>query len=238
MVMRQKYHIARNNQKLCLVDKAELIARVQSRSLLQSDLYWTDGMSAWKTLSTLSFLTSYWGAVSQIPTPQVSTVSAAYPISPPRKEGGPACCPNCGNKNIKTAKHLYLTGTRDSTTTGSSFGWGRRSSPRTWASSRTSSSRLAAEMAPPQKGCGFALIAAVLVLGISVAFLGSLFSGSSPDSSPVGVIMGLVVGLFLAILTYRGMSKSDEQSELDYQKKIAEWERIWYCNKCSNRFLW
>lgn len=238
--MQQMYHIARGQQQLAVVDKADLISRVQSGVLQPADLYWTAGMPSWKPLSTFGMLAPYWGGGRQLHAGSPTPVAVAHvqPALPPRREGAPDCCPNCGNKNVKSAQHLYLVGTRDSTTTGTSMGWGRRSSPRSWVSSRTSKSRLAAELAPPQKGCGLAFLGALFALALPMGCIASSFSGHGRDPSPVGMFLGLAVGIFLAVWVYRWMSQSDEQSEREHQRKMDEWERTWYCNKCSHRFLW
>lgn len=155
------------------------------------------------------------------------------PVShlPPHPSQPPDRCPTCNSKTIKTARAIFLAGTRDSTTSGTSFGWGRRSSPRSWNSSRTSQSRLASQMAPPdQMGCGFSsLLIFMMILGIVGALAGSF------QASPIFII--IVAGLGYGL--YR-MSKSNmgAQEKQEMALKMEEYERTWYCSKCASKFIW
>lgn len=237
---RQTYHIARGGKPLYQLDTPNLISRVQSGLLKPDDLYWTQGMSTWQKLSSMPALGPYWSAnsPSAFAAPQVVHASAPK-VVPAGKDGGPSCCPNCGNKNVKAARHLYLVGTRDSTTTGGSVGWGKNSNPRTWVSSRTSASRLAADLAPPEKnsGCGCLLVPLAFLMPIGLGAAISSKSGS-PVAFGIMALLGLLVGVFLASKAVKYASEADKKAEQDYQQQMAEWERLWYCNKCSERFLW
>lgn len=237
---RKTYHIARGGKPLYQLDTPNLISRVQSGLLRPDDLYWTQGMSSWQQLGTMPALAPYFSSTSTsaFATPQVVNASA-QPATPAAKDGGPSCCPSCGNKNVKAARHLYLIGTRDSTTTGGSIGWGKNSNPRTWVSSRTSASRLAADLAPPEKnsGCGCLLVPIAFIL--PAGLLASIgVESRSPVATAIMGIIGLVVGILLASKALKYVSEADKKSEQEYQQQMAEWERLWYCNKCSERFLW
>lgn len=236
---RTTYHIARAGRQLCAVDAAQLVSRVQAGSLKPSDLYWTQGMANWKPLSGLGSLSSHWPGATAVAVQPSAVGGASQTLRPAQKDGGPACCPSCGNKNVKSARHLYLIGTRDSSTTGGSIGWGSNSNPRTWVSTRTSASRLAADLAPPEKklGCGCLLVPIVFLMPIGLA--GAMLGKSeSPVAFAIVGIIGLLVGSFLAAKVFKQVTDADQKAEQDYQKKMAEWERLWYCNKCSERFLW
>lgn len=155
------------------------------------------------------------------------------PVShlPPRPAHPPDRCPHCNSKTIKTARAIYLAGTRDSTSSGTSYGWGRRSSPRSWNSSRTSRTRLAAQMAPPDEmGCGFSsLLIFMLILGI-VGAMGGAFA-----SSPVFIVVaaGLGFGLYKVFKSNMGQQEQQEMA-----LKMEEYDRTWYCSKCANKFIW
>jgi len=150
---------------------------------------------------------------------------------PPPPAHPPDRCPSCNAKTIKTARAIYLAGTRDSTSSGTSYGWGRRSSPRSWNSSRTSRSRLAAEMAPPDEmGCGFSsLLMFMLILGL----MGAL--GGAVAASPGFIILAALIGYGLYKLSKSNMGQQEKQ---DMAAKMEEYERTWYCSKCASKFIW
>lgn len=233
------YHIARGGKQLCVVDATQLISGVQAGSLKQTDVYWIQGMTAWKPLSSLGLVSAYWSGTGSLTVQQSAATSHAQPVRQAQKDGGPERCPKCDNKNVKSARHLYLIGTRDSTTTGGSIGWGKNSNPRTWVSSRTSASRLAADLAPPEKkfGCGCLLVPLALIIPVGLFASISAESGS-PVAIAIMVLVGLMVGVFLCSKALKYTSEADKKAEQEYQQQIAEWERLWYCNKCSERFLW
>ena len=155
------------------------------------------------------------------------------PVShlPPRPAQPPDRCPNCNSKTIKTARAIYLAGTRDSTSSGTSYGWGRRSSPRSWNSSRTSRSRLAAQLAPPDEmGCGFSsILMFMLILGLVGALAGSV------SASPAFVVLVALLGFGLYKLSKSNMGQREKQ---EMAVKMEEYERTWYCSKCATKFIW
>lgn len=155
------------------------------------------------------------------------------PVShlPPRPAHPPDRCPHCNSKTIKTARAIYLAGTRDSTSSGTSFGWGRRSSPRSWNSSRTSRSRLAAQMAPPDEmGCGFSsLLMFMMILGLMGALAGSI------SASPAFIVLGALIAFGIYRLSKSNMGQNER---LEMAAKMEEYERTWYCSKCANKFIW
>lgn len=70
-----KFHVARDGQQLGVFLEYELRAKLQSGELLASDLYWTDGMSAWQSLGSAGHLTA---AVNPYAPP---SVDVARPVS-------------------------------------------------------------------------------------------------------------------------------------------------------------
>jgi hypothetical protein len=166
--------------------------------------------------------------------PASQPVQAPPPVShlPPRPANPPDRCPHCNSKTIKTARAIYLAGTRDSTSSGTSYGWGRRSSPRSWNSSRTSRSRLAASMAPPDEmGCGFSSLLMVMII---IGLVGAL-AGSVGTRNPILVVIaaGLVYGLYKLSKSNMGQNEKQEMA-----LKMEEYERTWYCSKCATKFIW
>lgn len=167
------------------------------------------------------------------------------PVShlPPRPPHPPDRCPHCNSKSIKTARAIYLAGTRDSTSSGTSYGWGRRSSPRSWNSSRTSRSRLASQMVPPNEmgmGCGLSgtLLLFILVpLGLMVMLGGGVTASHGKGE---GVVMLLAGAALIGYFFYRSKSANSGGSspEQEMALKMEEYERTWYCSKCANKFIW
>ena len=170
---------------------------------------------------------------TQNPTsPQPAPNPAPISRLPPPPGHPPDRCPNCNSKTIKTARAIYLAGTRDSTSSGTSYGWSSRSSTRSWNSSRTSRTRLAAQMAPPDEmGCGFSsLLMFMLILGLVGALAGT-FAGRSP--AMILVVAALGYGLYK--LSKSNMGQQEQQEMAD---KMEEYERTWYCSKCASKFIW
>lgn len=169
---------------------------------------------------------------TQNPNPS-QPVQPPPPVShlPPRPAHPPDRCPSCNSKTIKTARAIYLAGTRDSTSSGTSYGWGRRSSPRSWNSSRTSRSRLAAQLAPPDEmGCGFSsILMFMLILGLVGALAGSV------SASPGFVVLVALLGFGLYKLSKSNMGQREKQ---EMAVKMEEYERTWYCSKCATKFIW
>lgn len=166
--------------------------------------------------------------------PASQPVQAPPPVShlPPRPANPPDRCPQCNSKTIKTARAIYLAGTRDSTSSGTSYGWGRRASPRSWNSSRTSRSRLAASMAPPDElGCGFS---SILMLMIILGLVGAL-GGSIGTRNPLLILVAVGLGYGLYKLSKSNMGQNEKQ---EMALKMEEYERTWYCSKCSAKFIW
>lgn len=183
-------------------------------------------------------------APSPFPAPTPNSYPTQKPLSPqpaptqqpasrlpPPPAHPPDRCPSCNSKSIKTARAIYLAGTRDSTSSGTSYGWGRRSSPRSWNSSRTSRTRLAAQMAPPDEmGCGFSsLLTFMLILGLVGALAGSV------SASPAFVVLAAVIGFGLYKLLNSNMGQQEQQ---EMAAKMEEYERTWYCSKCASKFIW
>lgn len=153
-----------------------------------------------------------------------SAYSPAQPTfsTPQGRPGSPDRCPGCNSKTIRTARAIYLVGTRDSTGGGTSFGWGRRSSPRSWVSQRTSRSRLAQSMAPPGQTMR---TSTMYIAGLVILAL---------------VTVVTIVGPILCLWGIHKISKSGmvQREEAEEARLEREYDRTWYCSKCASVFVW
>ena len=167
------------------------------------------------------------------------------PVSrlPPPPGHPPDRCPSCNSKSIKTARAIYLAGTRDSTSSGTSYGWGRRSSPRSWNSTRTSHTRLASQMIPPDEmgmGCGLSgtLLLFILVpLGLMIMLGGGVTASHGKGE---GVVMLLAGAALIGYFFYRSKSANSgaQSQQQEMAARMEEYERTWYCSKCASKFIW
>lgn len=236
------YHVSRAGREIFRLDAASLAQHFKSGQVLPTDLYWCAGMSTWLPISGLSSLqgvspsglgTSVGssgpsGAISS----SLGLAQAAAPSHlPPRPAQPPERCPHCNSKTIKTARAIYLAGTRDSTGSGMSYGWGRNWSPRSYSSTRTSRSRLAAQLAPPDEaGCGMTSIMMLLILVGLVATLAGAFT-----TSRWFIVLAAALGYGLYRFCKSDMAQQEAQG---VSARMEEYERTWYCSKCATKFIW
>ena len=214
------YIIARNGEVIFRLNKKELPDYLNSGKILISDYYWHEGMS------------THWLPVSQMQSEAGSSTRSRtdsgalkfdYTVNT-TFQNVPDSCPTCGSKSIKTAKAIYLAGTRDRKTDGYSWGYSRRSSGRSYSSTSTSQSRLAAKMSPPSSnfGCMVIIFAVMISAGITTLFNANL------------VIFLASFGLSVFALLNLSFMKTIKQEE---DQKSEEYDRTWYCNKCATMFV-
>lgn len=249
----RRYLIARNGKQIFDVDTQTLVQYWKVGKIQPTDHYWTNGMSSWWEVSKLPIISNHVQqnnltttsssnigvTISAVTQSTLSGVSSSSIT--PKQNNSPTHCPNCNSKTIRTARAIYLSGTRDSTTYGHSYGWGRRSSPRSYSSQRTSKSRLAAQLAPPEAGgCGtsiFKLIIALIGLAIiTVTIVMGNFNSHSPSPLPSLLTLG-ISGLILWGIYRVMISDFGQSSDIEFQKQMEEYDRTWYCNKCATKFI-
>lgn len=249
----RRYLIARNGKQIFDVDTHTLIQYWKAGKIEPSDHYWTNGMSSWWEVSKLPIISNHLqqnNSANTSPTNlavQSSTASQTNNTLVPKNYSvasqytPPTQCPNCQSKTIRTARAIYLSGTRDSTTYGHSFSWGRRSSPRSYSSQRTSKSRLAAQLAPPETSGGctsfFKLIIAIFGLGIiSMIFVNNHLNQSQsilPFIFSLGVSGLVLYGIYRLVISDLGQTSDNETK----RRQMEEYDRTWYCNKCATKFI-
>jgi len=112
-----------------------------------------------------------------------------------------------------------------------SYGWGRNWSPRSYSSTRTSRSRLAAQLAPPDEaGCGMTSIMMLLILVGLVATLAGAFT-----TSRWFIVLAAALGYGLYRFYKSDMAQQEAQG---MSARMEEYERTWYCSKCATKFIW
>ena len=87
-------------------------------------------------------------------------------------------------------------------------------------------------MAPPDEmGCGFSsLLMVMMVLLVFGALAGSI---SSRNPLLILVAVGIGYGLYKVSKSNAGQNQQQEMAI-----KMEEYERTWYCSKCSAKFIW
>ena len=249
----RRYLIARNGKQIFDLDTQTLIQYWKIGKIEPSDHYWTNGMSSWWEVSKLSIISNHLqqNNLNTVPSNNIgvsisavtqSTMSGVSSSSiTPSQNNSPTHCPNCNSKTIRTARAIYLSGTRDSTTYGHSYGWGRRSSSRSYSSQRTSKSRLAAQLAPPETSGGctifFKLIIAIFGLGIISMIFVNNHLNQSQSILPVVFSFGfsglVLYGIYRLVISDLGQTSDNEIK----RQQMEEYDRTWYCNKCATKFI-
>lgn len=205
------YKVARAGVEIGMYDLATIRRYLSLGNLKPTDHAWTEGMEAWKALADI---------LAEPPTPVASPILESKP---------PACCPNCGSTNIRAAKAIHMAGTVTSSTSGSSFGGAstaggpRRSSSRMWSSHRTTTSKLAEDLAPPQLNATLS--------GPRLKQIGWFAFGA--------MLVWTIIAPLYAWKRIMELNNSPEIMRDNEMHALAldTYDRTWYCSKCASKFL-
>ncbi len=234
-----KYTVNRGEQQIGQFELADIQALMNAGVILPTDVFWFQGMTEWKPVSSLFASQTSLAAQAQPPAlPAAQT--GRQPSVVITKEIGPSCV-SCFSTDVMKASAAYELHVKQH-----SLSAGTLSGLKFWASGETTN-KVGASCAPPTQPekPDPVLLSKILAHFIPVGVVGLIGHGLKDGiDRGMGSIMG---GLALCVVTYvfyRDWKNTEAKIDSEHKEavkmhrlKMADYDRTWRCNKCGIMYL-
>jgi hypothetical protein len=233
-----KYTVNRGAQQIGQFELADIQALMNAGVILPTDVFWFQGMTEWKPVSSL-FASQTSLAVQALPPTLPAAQTGGQPSVIITKDIGPSCA-SCFSTDVMKASAAYELHVKQHSLTA-----GTLSGLKFWASGETTN-QVGANCAPPAQPEKPApmLWSRLFVLISALTTTAFAASGLSAGQDGWGfLVLAFFTGLicFICVRAWRNAETEIEEGHKkamnEYHSQMADYDRTWRCNKCGVMYL-
>lgn len=154
-------------------------------------------------------------------------------------------CPQCGAiQECRKASAIYEQHSSnidgDISLSGTGYSWSGEyaAGSANGKISATQQTFVAKKIAPPKKPPTGGDYVALLFLSFFLSWASYYFSSIYVSYSIINIAISTII-FFVGIVfldNILGVTKRDDEKKKDWENKMAQWQRLWYCMRCGNKF--